>query len=303
MALIWKRVTPRSRAANRANSQRSTGPRTESGKKRSSRNSRTHSIFAAISPSVLKELGEDPAELDRVRESLRKVFQPQDDFEDMLIEETARIRWRLLRIQRAEIAILALQRKDFERNHRWEVEMRERILETHTAEEKECHSALTFRPDCPQRFLFAAGILREVRDEIKREGFSQEGLDKLSVIYGEGDFTARDHLLKTVYKMLMDEDEKDTKGVIADWLFPALDREIKSFETLHALAVERDNFAESTQDTQLIPCQNDLDRIIRYEAHLERQLERKLQQLVAWRRVKKEEPLHGGQTTPKELGS
>ena len=37
-----------------------------------------------------------------------------------------------------------------------------------------------------------------------------------------------------------------------------------------------------------------LDRIMRYEAHLERQFERKLQQLVAWRRAKGEPAFPAG---------
>jgi hypothetical protein len=40
------------------------------------------------------------------------------------------------------------------------------------------------------------------------------------------------------------------------------------------------------KDSQLLPRQKDLEKIVRYEAALERQFERKLQQLVAWRREK-----------------
>ncbi len=41
-------------------------------------------------------------------------------------------------------------------------------------------------------------------------------------------------------------------------------------------------------DSQLIPSQEDLSKIMDYEAALEKQFERKLQQLVAWRRAKGE---------------
>jgi len=41
-------------------------------------------------------------------------------------------------------------------------------------------------------------------------------------------------------------------------------------------------------DSQLIPSQEDLRKIMDYEGALERQFERKLQQLVAWRRAKGE---------------
>ena len=40
--------------------------------------------------------------------------------------------------------------------------------------------------------------------------------------------------------------------------------------------------------SHLIPSQEDLSKIMDYEAALERQFERKLQQLLAWRRAKGE---------------
>ena len=45
---------------------------------------------------------------------------------------------------------------------------------------------------------------------------------------------------------------------------------------------------QAVKDSQLIPAEEDMERILRYETALERQFERKLQQLVAWRREKKE---------------
>jgi hypothetical protein len=45
---------------------------------------------------------------------------------------------------------------------------------------------------------------------------------------------------------------------------------------------------EPLMDSQLIPSQEDLRKIMDYEGALKRQFERKLQQLVAWRRAKGE---------------
>jgi hypothetical protein len=42
------------------------------------------------------------------------------------------------------------------------------------------------------------------------------------------------------------------------------------------------------KDLRLLPSRGDVRKISRYEAHLERQFERKLRQLVAWRRAKGE---------------
>ena len=45
---------------------------------------------------------------------------------------------------------------------------------------------------------------------------------------------------------------------------------------------------QAVKESELIPAEDDRERILRYETALERQFERKLQQLVAWRREKVE---------------
>jgi len=48
------------------------------------------------------------------------------------------------------------------------------------------------------------------------------------------------------------------------------------------------------KDAQLLPDQKDLEKIIRHEAALERQFERKVQRLVSWRRERGEGWEEGG---------
>ena len=70
-----------------------------------------------------------------------------------------------------------------------------------------------------------------------------------------------------------------------------LDKEIASFLELAELHYARDvEVSEPLKDSHLIPSQEDLEKIMRHEAALERQLERKVQQLVAWRRVQGADP-------------
>jgi hypothetical protein len=71
--------------------------------------------------------------------------------------------------------------------------------------------------------------------------------------------------------------------------FEILAREIASFRKLAELHKARGvKVTEALTDSQLIPSQEDLKKIMDYEAALERQFERKVQQLVAWRRSKGE---------------
>ncbi|MGH9585251.1 MAG: hypothetical protein ACRD4O_20220 [Bryobacteraceae bacterium] len=83
---------------NRANAQFSTGPSTPDGKAKSSQNSWKHGLYSK--QFVLP--GEDPAELDELRASLRAEHQPANDTEAILVNELAEQFWRIRRMRRLE---------------------------------------------------------------------------------------------------------------------------------------------------------------------------------------------------------
>ncbi len=88
-----------------------------------------------------------------------------------------------------------------------------------------------------------------------------------------------------------DESGKDTGEVEGTRrvFLETLTREIASYRKLAELHHAKDvEVTEPLMDSQPIPSQEDLSGIMAYEAALERQFERKLQQLVAWRRAKGE---------------
>jgi hypothetical protein len=76
----------------------STGPRTERGKRVSSRNALKHAIFSKA--VVLK--GESQAEVDHWVLELRKYFQPQGALEDILVDKIVALFWRQRRVLIAE---------------------------------------------------------------------------------------------------------------------------------------------------------------------------------------------------------
>ena len=95
-------ATPAQILANRANSERSTGPKTETGKERSSRNSFRHGLTS--SKIVLP--GEDPAEYDAFRADILEQYKPANATEQILAEELAAAGWRLNRSRAVETEIL-----------------------------------------------------------------------------------------------------------------------------------------------------------------------------------------------------
>ena len=77
--------TPRTRAEiNLANAQKSTGPKTTEGKALASRNSFKHGLYS----KQLVCAGEDPAELDTLRATLRSEHQPVNTTEEILVNRT-----------------------------------------------------------------------------------------------------------------------------------------------------------------------------------------------------------------------
>ena len=94
--------------ANRRNAQRSTGPRTPAGKRRSARNAVTHGILTH--PFTLWQ--DEPARtaFDKLYAALLDELEPVGLMEGLLVERIAIAYWRLRRLARAEsLALAALQ--------------------------------------------------------------------------------------------------------------------------------------------------------------------------------------------------
>ncbi len=75
--------------ANQANAQKSTGPTSETGKAASSRNHLRHGFAGRFTLLSV----EDPAEYDRMLNSLRADFQPKTNAEDLLVERMTQHQW------------------------------------------------------------------------------------------------------------------------------------------------------------------------------------------------------------------
>ena len=88
--------------ANRKNAKRSTGPKTPSGKARSSMNARKHGLTGKN--IVIGD--EDPKEFDALRAALEHDFQPGTAVESELVDRLAGLLWRLRRVPAIEAAIV-----------------------------------------------------------------------------------------------------------------------------------------------------------------------------------------------------
>ncbi len=90
-------------AANRQNAQKSTGPRTCAGKRRSRRNALRHGLTAE---TVLEQL-EDPAEYRAFEKAIIADFAPATAIEQALVLRIASLLWRLKRATAMETGLFA----------------------------------------------------------------------------------------------------------------------------------------------------------------------------------------------------
>ncbi len=104
-------ISKRKLAANRANAQKSTGPRSTTGKETVSQNSRKHGLCGAF--KVLE--GESQAEYDDLLERYLRIEQPADDVDRELVAKMARHTWlseRAVRLQEACFLVQPLSAED-----------------------------------------------------------------------------------------------------------------------------------------------------------------------------------------------
>lgn len=90
--------------ANQQNAQKSTGPTSVEGKKKSSMNAVTHGIFSNI--AILP--GEDEAFIQKLREDILTTYQPQDTMERYLVDRIYIAMIRQVRLCQAEAAKLRM---------------------------------------------------------------------------------------------------------------------------------------------------------------------------------------------------
>ncbi|MGC2825666.1 MAG: hypothetical protein WA322_15730, partial [Pseudolabrys sp.] len=91
--------------ANRQNARHSTGPRTESGKRRSRRNAIRHGLTAETVIDIL----EDPADYRAFERAIKSDYSPQTAIEGQLVTRLASLLWRLRRAVTVESGLLSIQ--------------------------------------------------------------------------------------------------------------------------------------------------------------------------------------------------
>jgi hypothetical protein len=106
-------ASPAQIAANRANAQKSTGPRTVEGKKKSSLSALKHGLTA----ETLVLPHEDTVAYQEIRDSLYQQYEPATQQECMLVDQLASAWWRTIRVRQIETDMLDLQIQTLNRQY------------------------------------------------------------------------------------------------------------------------------------------------------------------------------------------
>ena len=282
MSLVQKKATPKLVLAAQRNGRKSRGPRTELGKRHSSLNALKQGAFAQVSLAHMQALGEDPADFAKLLESLRQAFDPQDGVEEVLVAGIAQLYWRLFRLHRGEAGFLASRRRSLQADREWRAHIARRA---HVDTFKDCASAvkgLVNSPDCPAKFAHILDTLNTVRELHLLKGFRQDDSRTFQVIFGVDASCLGINLVSAYETCRLDFEKQpqDTQEYRSEYFLKALDEEVRYFEKEFQLYLQREvQVPGEMSDAQLLPPTEDLDRIIRYEVHLERLIEHKRQQL------------------------
>jgi len=105
----YMKISKAQLTANRANAQKSTGPRTEEGKRRASLNALKHGCTA----QTIILPGEDAEHFARFTQSLKDSLAPANALEDSLVETLAQNQWAINRTRAHEASLFALGHEQF----------------------------------------------------------------------------------------------------------------------------------------------------------------------------------------------
>jgi hypothetical protein len=304
--------------ANRRNARLSTGPRTEHGKRAVARNAIKHGLLAREVVITAGDGEEDLQEFEALLERLWQEYEPVGVLEETLVQRIATCWWRLARVLRAEngeirkrldcafaegvlrasdkhsldmasLDLLGLG-KLFSTSNETDQKLsgRERLLVV-----QKCQSDLRRNHDSVE---YSRAVLLKVKSELaSKRDLSEPTKDLLAQTFGLTDNVFVKVCLivagGTLGKDSSPEEasnEEPPNGI--DVVIKFIDLRLKELESLKQHTLERAKFEQEAEARSLgLPAEDATDKLLRYEAHLDRQLYRAMDQLERLQRQRKGE--------------
>jgi hypothetical protein len=276
------KLTPKEIESNRKNAKKSTGPRTEAGKRRVALNALKYGRYTG--PRTMEHtmllLGEDPREFHDFRDSLIASRQPADAVERMLVEDVAMLAWKKRRLNRAQqgLQLRNLEVLELDR-HRQALEVGRESADV--SQDEVLKSGLRRLTKSPARFGEILSQLETLTALVNRHDFSQDIEPVITMLYGETP-TLRGAQIANSYEKLGEEGgETEEQRALEASLKIALEEETRDVMEEYILFLqEHVHVSPALRDSALAPVHPQWISIVRQEYTLDRLIERKLKLLT-----------------------
>jgi hypothetical protein len=310
-------VSERKILANRKNALHSTGPRTERGKRAVSRNAIAHGILAREVVITAGDGEESQEEFDALAQELLEHYEPVGPIERKFVEKIAICWWRLGRAIRAENGELRkrLDTLSMDRTLRHEDQVNLALRFSmggvslfnaqNAADAKvttvQRNSALQAMDRLLREhslgLLYLTTLLEVAKSEIGRAGdISEASRKKILLMFGALDLPFAIYCrngsapeTKAEGQPRESDADKETETDPALTL-RAIDHQLEKLNLLRAHALEREKLSLDAEARSFsMPSEDATDKLLRYEAHIDRQLYRAMDQLERLQRQRQGE--------------
>jgi len=277
---------------DQASLHKSTGPRTPQGKQRSKYNALKHGIYSKV--AVLKS--ESRARFQSLLRELLEYHRPEGSTEELLVQKLAILIWRHRRFLEAELAEISKGTEFLGSD-----DLRRLVFEAE--DRRDSPGGMLSKCTNPLVLDNAIELLNELRVNFEERGLDVErDVRILSKLYGL--FSPEDPPSGLPYTYLACGVIASQTPVEGGGAFPltateareeaikSVGREISRLRRLkkHVESVESSRLAYTAQ-SMLVPKDQVLGRLMRYEAHLSREFDRTLSQLERLQRMRKGQPV------------
>ncbi len=298
-------LTPQQLDANRSNSQRSTGPRSQAGKERMKMNALKHGCDAAPEneAAVMRALGEDPERYAALKRDLATAYGPGDPLWEQQIEDLAKRYWRRDRIERMQTGLMRRALEALEERRR------ERRREIAAATFDPSHTAamdidLGEPTDSCVRLRLLLSLLGVLRAQVRQRVFKLRQQHQIASYY-QGEIGWRPARLRHLLGLFIEraqaeqQGEPSLHGFVSEHfeggeaaveacyqeLLTLLDEEIADLEEefKHEGEAQEERDA-ADRDACLAPEGRTREMLVRQEMALDRSIDRKVKMILTMRK-------------------
>jgi hypothetical protein len=247
--------------ANRLNALKSTGPQTPEGKAAVSVNALKHGLLARQVVVRGHNIKESRDEFESFYRQYYEHLAPVGPLEEMLVEQIIATHWRLRRARTAESAevVLSVDSGVWERRKANDCRSLRRILE---------NPVLRYTTSLGVAWI--ENTLRELRDKIAQGGkLDYDALEPFECAFVD----KSDRIFQKLGNLRFESADKER-------ILEYLDQELKNLRERIIQFTERESMEEQArQEAAVLPSAQTVDKILRYEAALDRQLFRAVSEL------------------------